>query len=115
MSVESILNNKQPKVISLSDTYNKVNETKISKPIMTKYEFNQIISQRTTMLAHGAIPLVDVSNYKIKSNIELREISLKELKEGRIPFIIKRPLPNNKFELYRVKDLDLVAVIHMFK
>jgi DNA-directed RNA polymerase subunit K/omega len=111
----SVINNKPPKVVSLSDTYSKVVEKKISKPIMTKYEFNQIISQRTTMLAHGAIPLVDVNNYKIKSNIELREIALKELKEGKIPFIIKRPLPNNKFELYRVKDLDLVSVIHMFR
>lgn len=115
MSTLSIINNKPPKVISLTDTYNKVNEKKISKPIMTKYEFNKIISERTTMLAHGAIPLIDVTNYKIKSNIELREISLNELKEGKIPFIIKRPLPNNKFELYRVKDLDLVSVIHMFK
>jgi DNA-directed RNA polymerase subunit K/omega len=115
MSTPSIINNKPPKVISLTDTYNKVNEKKISKPIMTKYEFNQIISQRTTMLAHGAIPLIDVTNYKIKSNIELREIALNELKEGKIPFIIKRPLPNNKYELYRVKDLDLVSVIHMFR
>jgi len=115
MSNESILSNKPLKVISLTDTYNRVNEKKISKPIMTKYEFNQVISQRTTMLAHGAIPLVDVNNYKIKSNIELREIALNELSQGKVPFIIKRPMPNNKFELYRVKDLDLVAVIHMFK
>tara|TARA_B110000093_G_scaffold31309_1_gene31847 strand:- start:1665 stop:2012 length:348 start_codon:yes stop_codon:yes gene_type:complete len=115
MPIQSIINPKPPKVISLSETYTKVNEKKISKAIMTKYEFNQIISQRTTMLAHGAIPLIDVGNYKVKSNIELREISLNELKEGKIPFIIKRPMPNNKFELYRVKDLDLVAVIHMFR
>jgi len=47
MSTMSIINNKPPKVISLTDTYNKVNDKKISKPIMTKYEFNQIISQRT--------------------------------------------------------------------
>jgi len=111
----STIFNKPLKVTSVNELYNKLDEKKISKPIMTKYEFNQIISQRVTMIAHGAIPFVDVSNLEIESNMNLSKIAMQELKEGKIPFIIKRPLPNNKYELYRVKDLDLVAVQHMIK
>ena len=54
-------------------------------------------------------------DFNIKSNFELCSIAIKELLEGKLPFIIKRPLPNNKYELYRVKDLDLVSVQHMIK
>ena len=46
----------------------------------------------------------------VKSNMELRQIALKELTEGRLPFMVERKLPNNKKEYYRVRDLDLVAV-----
>jgi hypothetical protein len=42
--------------------------------------------------------------------MELRQIALKELTEGKLPFIVQRELPNKKKEHYRVRDLDLVAV-----
>jgi hypothetical protein len=42
--------------------------------------------------------------------MELRQIALRELIEGRLPFMVERKLPNNKKEYYRLKDLDLVAV-----
>lgn len=102
------------KIISDNDIYKKLNELKVSKPIMTKYEFNQIISQRATMLAHGSIAFVEFDSKEIQHNMELREVAIKELKEGKLPFIIKRPLPNNKYDLYRVRDLDLVAIQYMF-
>jgi DNA-directed RNA polymerase I, II, and III subunit RPABC2 len=108
------MESKANKLISDNDIYKKLNESKVSKPIMTKYEFNQIISQRATMLAHGAVPFVEFDNKEIKNNMELRKIAIKELKEGKLPFIVKRPLPNNKYDLYRVRDLDLVAIQYMF-
>ena len=35
-------------------------------------------------------------------------IAEQELKEKRIPFIIKRPLPNGKYEYWNVKDLEII-------
>jgi DNA-directed RNA polymerase subunit K/omega len=100
-----------------------LNDAKISKPIMTIYEFDKIIALRTQQIASGAPLFVDVeegnesnkgnavgNNLNIKSNMELRQIALRELIEGRLPFMVERKLPNNKKEYYRVKDLDLVAV-----
>lgn len=101
------------------DDYNKImaslDKPKISKPIMTKYEFNQIISLRSNQLALGSMPFIDTTNLVIKSNMEMRAVALQELNEGKLPFILKRPLPNNRYEYYRIKDLDLVAVQYMMR
>jgi DNA-directed RNA polymerase I, II, and III subunit RPABC2 len=88
------------------------NQTNVSKPIMTKYEFNAIISQRTTQLASGAISFVDIPT-DIKSNMDLRKVALEELRQNKIPYIIKRPLPNGRYEFVRIKDLNMSAVKYM--
>jgi DNA-directed RNA polymerase subunit K/omega len=87
-----------------------LNDTKISKPIMTIYEFDKIIALRTQQIASGAPLFINDMTTDVKSNMELRQIALKELTEGRLPFMVERKLPNNKKEYYRVRDLDLVAV-----
>lgn len=101
------------------DDYNKVvanlDKEKISKPLMTKYEFNQIISLRTNQIALGSPIFLESSTIIIKSNMELRKIAITELQEGRLPYIIKRQLPNNKYECYRIKDMDLTAVQYMME
>ena len=103
--------------LSVFDDYNKImaniDHPKVSKNIMTKYEFDQIISLRTTQISLGSPAFVDVSDLKIHSNMELRKIALREIKEGKLPFIIKRPLPNNKFEYFRIGDMDFTAVKYM--
>jgi DNA-directed RNA polymerase subunit K/omega len=91
-----------------------LDKPKVSKLIMTKYEFNGVISLRTSQLSLGAIPFVDI-NDEIKSNMDLRKVALEELRQNKIPYLIKRPLPNNKYEFVRVKDLDLNAVKYMME
>ena len=87
-----------------------LNDVKISKPIMTIYEFDKIIALRTQQIASGAPLFINNITTDVKSNMELRQIALKELTEGRLPFMVERKLPNNKKEYYRIRDLDLVAV-----
>lgn len=87
-----------------------LSDIKISKPIMTIYEFDKIIALRTQQIASGAPLFINNITTDVKSNMELRQIALIELTEGRLPFMVERKLPNNKKEYYRVRDLDLVAV-----
>ena len=82
--------------------------------IMTKYEFDAIVSLRTTQISMGAIPFVDIVD-EIKSNIDLRKVAIQELKENKIPYLIKRPLPNNKYEYIRIRDLNMAAVKYMME
>lgn len=85
-------------------------------PIMTKYEFSSVVGLRTMHLAKGAQPFVDVpEGLRIRSNMELRKIAIRELLDRRLPYIIKRPFPNGTVEYVRVSDLDLCAVHHLMR
>jgi len=74
-------------------------------PFMTKFEKSRILGQRAKQIDTGATPFVKVD----KSMIDGYLIALKELEEKKIPFIIKRPLPNGGFEYWNVSDLELVC------
>jgi DNA-directed RNA polymerase subunit K/omega len=97
-------------VSKINELLNKAD--KISKPIMTIYEFDKIMGMRTQQLASGAAPFIDMGAEKlqIESNMELRNIALRELEEGRLPYIIERVLSNKRKEYYRICDLNLVAI-----
>jgi DNA-directed RNA polymerase I, II, and III subunit RPABC2 len=74
-------------------------------PFLTKFEKSRILGQRAKQIDSGATPFVKVD----KSIIDGYVIALKELEEKKIPFIIKRPLPNGAFEYWNVSDLELVC------
>ena len=111
---ESLLNYTKEPFDECGKVLASLSKPKISKMIMTKYEFDAVISLRTTQISMGAIPFVDIVD-EIKSNIDLRKVAIQELQENKIPFIIKRPLPNNKYEYIRIRDLNLSAVKYMIE
>ena len=87
-----------------------------SAPRMTKYEFNQVVSLRTTQLAQGAIPFVALpEGFQIQTNMQLRDVALLELQVGKIPFLVKREMPNHKTEYWRVSELDIDTVRHFMR
>jgi DNA-directed RNA polymerase I, II, and III subunit RPABC2 len=73
-------------------------------PILTKYERARILGERAKQLNSGATPFVEVE----PSIIDGYLIALKEFNEKKIPFIIKRPLPNGGCEYWKLKDLEFI-------
>jgi len=73
-------------------------------PFITRYEKAKILGERTKQINSGSKPLVDVDNTVIDGYI----IALKEYNEKKIPFIIKRPLPNGGCEYWRFEDLEIL-------
>jgi DNA-directed RNA polymerase I, II, and III subunit RPABC2 len=71
-------------------------------PILTKYEKTRVLGQRASMIEAGAKVFVDVPPNIIDSIV----IAEMELTAKKIPFIIKRPIPNNGFEYWRLVDLE---------
>jgi DNA-directed RNA polymerase I, II, and III subunit RPABC2 len=71
-------------------------------PYLTKYEKARILGQRAKQIETGSKPLVKVPENIIDSYV----IAELELREKKIPFIIKRPIPGGAFEYWRVKDLE---------
>lgn len=72
-------------------------------PILSKYEKTKLIGLRVTQINKGSEPYVTS-----KSILDPSLIAERELKEKKIPFIIKRPLPNGKYEFWNVKDLEVI-------
>lgn len=102
------------------ETYEKIKEYDVSKyvslPIMTKYEFSQIIGLRTLQLAKKAQIFVKLpDDFKIETNMDLREIAIRELKENRLPYILVRNMPNGKKEYWPLSKLNLTTVKNMME
>jgi len=73
-------------------------------PFLTKYERARVLGQRAKQVESGAKPFVKVPENIIDGYI-IAEI---ELKEKKIPFIIRRPLPNGACEYWNLRDLELI-------
>jgi DNA-directed RNA polymerase subunit K/omega len=73
-------------------------------PILSKYEKTKIIGIRVSQLNKGATPYIKL-NTKVLDNSLIAE---KELLEKRLPFIIRRPIPNGYFEYWNINDLELI-------
>lgn len=76
-------------------------ENKISINRLTKYEMVRILGERTKQLLMGAKPLI--KNY---NHLTYEEMAEEELRLNMIPFKIKRPLPNGKYEIWTIEELN---------
>ncbi len=70
-------------------------------PFLTQYERTRVIGFRANQLSQGAQPFINVPDHVS----DVREIARLELAAKRLPFIIKRPLPDGKYEYWRLQDL----------
>ena len=75
-----------------------------SVPYVTQYERTKIIGFRANQLSQGARPFVDVP----KHVTDVVEIARMELEQRRLPFILKRPMPDGTFEYWRLTDLMIL-------
>lgn len=72
-------------------------------PLLTKFEKARIIGVRLQQLAYGAKPRVNVDGLK-----SINEIVEKELIERKIPFIVRRTLPNGQSEDWKLEEFETV-------
>ena len=71
-------------------------------PYLTKYERARILGIRAKQINRGATPFIKLSEGIIDGYI----IAEMELREKKIPFIIRRPMPNRGSEYWFLKDLE---------
>ena len=95
MTLSKITKNKKGEII---DPFHK------TLPFITQYEKAKILGQRAKQINHGSTPFVDIPS----NIIDGHTIALMELNQKKIPFIIRRPLPNGTSEYWKVKDLKII-------
>ena len=89
-------------ILNLKETYDTLveNTEKQTPPYLTKFEKARVLGIRARQLSKGALPLVNTDGLEIPE-----DIALKELMERKLPFIIRRPLPNGKYENWKLEEL----------
>jgi DNA-directed RNA polymerase subunit K/omega len=81
-----------------------IDKSHLSYPFLNKYEITKIVGHRANELSQGARPYINVPNYVS----DLKEIARMELEQRRLPYIIKRPMPNGNYEYWRLTDLVML-------
>jgi DNA-directed RNA polymerase I, II, and III subunit RPABC2 len=74
-----------------------------TSPILSKYEYSRVLGQRAAQIDSGSKPYIEVD----ANIIDGYNIAIQELREKKIPIIIRRPL-GKSFEYWRLKDLELL-------
>ena len=75
-------------------------------PILTRYEQAKIIGLRAKQINAGSNPLIDIPD----SMIDGITIAQEEFKQKKMPFIIRRPLPDGSSEYWKVEDLEILEL-----
>jgi len=73
-------------------------------PFLTNFEKTKIIGLRANQLSKGSVAFIAVP----KHITDVRDIARLELEQKRLPYIVKRPLPNGQFEYWRLSDLMII-------
>ena len=73
-------------------------------PFLSRYERARIIGERSKQLENNSKPFIDLEPNEIDSYT----IAMKEFQLKKIPFIIKRPLPNGACEYWKLSDLEII-------
>lgn len=98
VSMDLILTNVPP---SFTNPDGQIDSKHRSIPFLTQYEKTKVLGFRTNQLSLGARPYIAIPDHVS----DLKEIARLELEARRLPFIIKRPMPDGTFEKWRLSDL----------
>lgn len=92
-------------IISYQDVMENIEKKdKKTVPYLTKFEKARIIGLRLQQLAYNAEPKIDTTNIS-----DINDIVKEELKQKKIPFIVRRVLPNGNYEDWKIEEfLDII-------
>ena len=76
---------------------------RVTIPKLTKYEKVRLLGTRAKQISDGSKVFIKSKN--VRNAMDIAEL---ELKHKVIPLKIKRPLPNGKYEIWSIKELELV-------
>ncbi|KAL7719941.1 DNA-directed RNA polymerase I [Entamoeba marina] len=75
-------------------------EDRTTTKFMTKYEKARVLGTRAAQISNNAPTFVELNGMT-----DPLEIAMKELKEKKLPFIIRRRLPNGAYEDWKISEL----------
>jgi DNA-directed RNA polymerase I, II, and III subunit RPABC2 len=104
----NISDNHKFEIVSKDKTYERIESRKrICSPMMSTHELTKIIGIRAQQLSCGMNPMVIVS----PDIMDTKFIAIQELLQKKMPLILRRFLPNDLYEDWRVEDLIIPKTI----
>jgi DNA-directed RNA polymerase subunit K/omega len=104
---EEYTNDVVSKELDINEFYKNYEENKKkfkTSSVLSKYEKTRIISERVQQISNGGVPFIS----NPESYPTLHDIALKELSMKKLPFIIKRTIHGNNYELWKLEDLRII-------
>lgn len=92
------------KILTTPDVDPRANAERVTPNFLTKYEKARIIGTRALQISRNSPVLVDLG----KDDTDPILIAEKELAERKIPFIIRRYLPDGSFEDWKINELHIL-------
>lgn len=92
--------NLESEVVTNTETQNIGIKPRVTLNRMTIYEKAHIIGVRAAQLSDDAPPFVDIENLT-----DCIQIATKELAEKKLPFIVRRKLPDGSYEDWPIDQL----------
>ena len=77
-------------------------------PYFSKYEYTALLGSRAQQLAEGAKPLVGLEGMNTSDPRFVWKLAEREILEQKLPYIIRRPMPNGEAEFWSASELSLI-------
>ena len=97
----------QSTFVSRDDVIRNNDVPRVSPPYFTKYEYTTLLSCRAQQIAEGAIPLVPLVDFNTNDPKFIWKVAEREIVERKLPYIVKRQLPDGNIEFWSVSELEL--------
>lgn len=95
------------KPIFRNEVIEAVKQPRITREFFTKYEYTALLSMRAQQLAEGAKPLVSLDGLKTSDPMFVWNVAKREIEQQKLPFIIRRQLPDGTSEFWSVQELEI--------
>lgn len=85
-----------------------VKKPRITREFYTKYEVVALLATRIEQLAQGAKPVVSLEGLKPSDPRFLDAVATREIQQRKLPFLVRRQLPNGEAEYWSTQELELM-------
>jgi DNA-directed RNA polymerase I, II, and III subunit RPABC2 len=96
------------KPIYRAEVNENVKQARITQPYFTKYEYTALVAVRAQQISDGAKPLISLDGLKTSDPMFVWNVAKQEIAERKLPFIIRRALPNNTAEFWSAQELEVI-------
>ena len=85
-----------------------IKQARITQPYFTKYEYTALVAVRAQQISDGAKPLISLDGIKTSDPMFVWTVAKQEIAERKLPYIIRRALPNNTAEFWSAQELEVI-------